>query len=296
VSFLDLATRGELSLISIVEARGCATGNARPWIVSALDAHGAGATCVGDGSSAPRCVLFAGVTEDHLNDVMCTQREVVRPAAVPAWAPQLLAWMRTIPADQAWQVWPIQDAVRPALALQIDDQLFVAIRTDAGWQRSDEPVDRMARLAARRVFDTAALTGSPSFGVITSSYDGGSESGTEITTLSVLRPTATGLVTVASIQLGQFTWILPASDRRKYPKAATSLDARPHVEVQLVPEVASGVLALRIQRDVISKEVGGRCVQSADDDPGGLNPACIRVAMRARAGRYRLTADGFVAE
>jgi hypothetical protein len=185
---------------------------------------------------------------------------------------------------------PIQDAPRPAIAITIDDTLFVAIRTEDGWRRSSEPVDRMSRLAAQRVIDTSALTASPSFGVISASYDGGSESGTETTTLTVLRPTETGLAAVAAIQVGQFTWLLAAEDRRRYPKAATSLDARPHVEVQLVPTIAPGVLSLRVGRDVLSKELTGRCVHGDDEV---LNPACVREAMKARAGRYRLTEDGF---
>jgi hypothetical protein len=174
--------------------------------------------------------------------------------------------------------------------------MFVAIRTGDGWRRSDEPVEQLGRFAARRVLDTSTLTASPSYGVITSSYDGGSESGTEITALSILRPTGTGLASVASIQLGQFTWILPAPDRRTHRKAASDLDARPHVEVQLVPEFAPGVLSLRVQRDVISKALAGRCAErEATDDLELLDPPCIRAAMRARKGRYRLTVEGFIA-
>ena len=289
-ALLDLVDRADLTLVAIVEAEGCGGGGSRSWIVSGLDTHGAGATCVGDGRDAPRCVMFAGVTADHLNEVMCTKRALGRPVAVPAWAPDVLASMRAIPADQRWQAVPIEEGPRPALALTIDDALFIAIRTETGWLRSREPVERMSRLAAHRVLETSALTGSPSYGVITSSYDGGSESGTETTTLSILRPTGTALAAVASIQLGQFTWLLAAEDRRKYPEAATSLDARPHVEVQLVPELAKGGLSLRVGRDVISRELAGRCVKGDDED---INPPCVRAAMRARAGRYRLTDDGF---
>lgn len=285
-SLLELANRADLNLLAIVEAEACAP---RTWIISALDSQGAGASCVGDGSSEPRCILFAGTTADHLNDVMCRQRGPARAAPVPAWAPDVFGWMHALPADQSWQVSHIQNSSRPALAVQIDDSLFVAIRTDAGWLRSEEAIEQMFRLTAHRVLDTSSLTDAPSFGAITSSYDGGSMMGTEVRTLTILKPTPTGLSTVASIQLGQFSWILEAEDRRKYPKAASSLDARPHVEVQLVPVITNGVLTLRVERDVIAKQLTGRCDPAIEPEM----PACTRVAMKARAGNYRLTAEGF---
>src|SRR5436190_503333 len=94
-------------------ARSAASGDCKT--------SGADVTCAGDGSAAPRCVMFAGVTPEHVSEVMCTKRELGRPVVAPAWAPDMLAALARVPADQTWQLTPIQDAPAPAVALQIDD-------------------------------------------------------------------------------------------------------------------------------------------------------------------------------
>ncbi|MDQ3366303.1 MAG: hypothetical protein M3680_12835 [Myxococcota bacterium] len=152
-SLLDALDRGDLNLLAITEVDedahdGCRANGARTWIVSAIDARNDAATCLGDGASAPVCVMFAGTDPSHVAERMCEQRALARPVDVPAWAPDMLAVLRAIPAtDLDWRVSPIQDAVRPSLAITIDQQLFVAIRTEAGWRRTREPVDQWDRLA-----------------------------------------------------------------------------------------------------------------------------------------------------
>ncbi|MBA3452926.1 MAG: hypothetical protein H0T42_07535 [Deltaproteobacteria bacterium] len=298
-SLLAVLDEADVNLIAVTEVDqfdhdDCRAKGARTWIVSAIDGRNEGATCLGDGASPPVCVMFAGADPAHVSRVMCKQRALARPVEVPAWAQDLFAAMRAVPAtDLVWQLSPIQDAVRPSLAITVDEQLFVAIRADAGWLRTAEPVDQMMRLAGRRVLDTTPLTGTQSFGVITSSYSGGSGSGTETTTLTVLQPTEHGLASLATIQIGQFTWILASEDRKRYPKGAESLDARPHVEVQLAPRIEPGALVLAVERETIAKHLQGTCEPSSDDE-AELDAPCILRELKAKAGRYKLVEGTFV--
>ncbi len=296
-SLLDAFDDGDLNLVAITEVSqydhaDCRTNDARTWIVSAIDASNGGATCLGDGESSPVCVMFAGTEPSHVTKRMCEQRALARSVDVPAWASDIFAVMRSVPATEVdWQVSPIQDAVRPSLAITIDQQLFVAIRTEAGWVRTKEPVDEWDRLAGHRVLDTTPLTGKLSFGVITSSYSGGSGSGTETRKLTVLQPTERGLEALASIQVGRFTWILEAEERKRYPKGATDLAARPHVEVQLAPRIESAALVLDVQRQTIAKQLRGTCTPGEESE---LDPPCILRELVDMAGTYRLVNGEFV--
>lgn len=283
--------KGDLKRITITEVDldaypGCAPKTAPTWIVSATDSRGDGATCIGDGDATPACVMFAGSTPAHLADVMCKRRATAKPVATPAWAQPVLAAQRSAATEAPWEVTPVDDAIRPAVAIVTDLQLFVAIRTPEGWRRSTDALEQMTRLGVHRVIDTTSLTGAASYGVITSSYSGGSESGTETRGLTLLRPAASGLELAGTIQLGQFTWVLAAEDRRRYPKAAGDLEARPHVDVQLASRMEGDVLVLDVARAEITKELKGRCKRSPEGDE--LNAPCILIDMKARVGRYKL--------
>lgn len=295
-SLLETFDQGELERITITEVDvdqnpGCAPRTGPTWIVSATDARSEGATCIGDGTTEPACVMYAGTTPAHVARVMCKERATAKPVDVPAWAPRVLAALRATTEAAPWQIVPVQDAVRPAVAILVDTNMYIAVRTAAGWRRTAEPVDQMNKLTAHRLVDTTSLTGATSFGVITSSYSGGSESGTETTTFTVLTPTATGLALSGTLQLGQFTWLLAAEDRRKYPGAATDLEKRPHVEVQLAPRIDGDTLVLEVARATIAKELAGTCKRSPEGDD--LNAPCILVDRKAAAGRYKLVGGDF---
>ena len=295
-SLLGAFDRGDLKRITItgvdVDAfPGCAPKTAPTWIVSSTDTKGDGATCIGDGDGAPTCVMFAGSTPAHLAEVMCTRRATAKPVDVPTWAQPVLATMRSSTTDAPWEITPVDDAVRPAVGIVVDMQLYVAIRTPEGWKRTTDAVEELMRLNVHRVIDTTSLTGATSYGVITSAYSGGSESGTVTKSLTVLRPAASGLELAGTIQLGQFTWVLAAEDRHRYPKGAGDMEARPHVDVQLAPRIEGDVLVLDIAREKITKELKGACKRSPEGDD--LNAPCILVDMKAKAGRYKLVGLDF---
>ncbi|MDX2089055.1 MAG: hypothetical protein SFX73_14455 [Kofleriaceae bacterium] len=295
-SLLETFDQGDLDRITITEVDvdtypGCAPETGPTWIVSAIDARNDGATCIGDGNADPTCVLYAGTTPEHVARVMCTERARATRVDVPAWAPRVIAALRTSSEAVPWHIEPIQDSVRPAIAVLVDTNMYIAIRTNAGWQRTTDAVEQMTKLTAHRLVDTSSLTGAPSFGVVTSSYSGGSQSGTETTSFTVLTPTPTGLALAGTIQLGQFTWLLEATERRKYPKAAGDMEARPHVDVQLTPRIDGDALVLDLARAKITKELAGTCRHSPEGDD--LNAPCILVDRKAAAGRYKLVNRDF---
>jgi hypothetical protein len=114
-----------------------------------------------------------------------------------------------------------------------DDELYVALRTRAGWRLSDAPVGEGLFWDDLRVLDTSALTRAPSFGVVVTAHDGGSQTGLARTELAIFLEEGGTLAKKDALLIGIFQWAMSRNERRRCRRCAHSFDARPHVEVRL---------------------------------------------------------------
>jgi hypothetical protein len=248
------------------------------WIVSARR----------DGSSAS-----CAIAKDEMYCVATAAEAALcpRPATViaPAWADAIARFLRE-QAPAQWQITKVAapsgiEAVRAELVTADSIGSYALVRTDQRWRASVEPIAGEMPTTFVRVIDTSRVTGGASVGLITEMRDGGSEMGEAVDTLDVLCEDTGALRACGQIQLGYLAWQLAAEQRRKHPKGAQTLLARPHVEVLLEPRVQfPDRLVLSVVRSTLS----------TDAEKWGADTLGTLHAVLADAGEWRFVAGKLV--
>lgn len=296
---LDRIEIEDLSMASLETEEPC-RGVAPPgWIVSGRTASGDAATCVASATQTA-CIRFAGHDTDHAEQVLCATQ--VESAARPAWIEPLVRL--AVAAEDDWTIAPVPGLeAHPGLSLRANDGDYYALVKDGEWLASLQPIAYSdgRRAGPELVLDTSEATGDRSFGVVASSYSGGSGSGELSTDLWILSRDGSVLATRTQKLIGLFLWSLEQGDRERYPLGAYSLDARPHIEVALAAAIApDGAIELSIERSHLPRkwrarfEDGMRCPpDTSDQEPGhgwDHGTACV-LALRTQVGRWRVDGD-----